>query len=73
MRRKDMKFKEIYSAMKELAKDGNVFFQNAVIEFENAKEEEKESMREWLEDEFADYDPELWNIKDCLLCMSFAE
>ena len=30
-------------------------------------------MREWLEDEFADYDPELWNIKDCLLCMSFAE
>lgn len=68
-----MKFKEIYSAMKELAKDGNVFFQNAVIEFENAKEEEKRSMREWLEDEFSNYDPELWSIKDCLLCMSFAE
>lgn len=68
-----MKFEEIYSAMKELAEDGNEFFQNAVEEFESATDDRKKSMRKWIEGEFSDYDSKLWSVKDCLLYMSFAE
>ena len=59
--------------MKELADAGNEFFQNAVEEFENADNQRRSSMREWLEGEFDDYDPKMWSMKDYLLCMSFAE
>lgn len=68
-----MKFEEIFSAMKELANEGSQFFRNAIKEYESAIPEKQESMRNWLEGEFSDYDPELWDVKTCLLSMMYAE
>lgn len=73
MEDRKMKFEEIFSAMKELASEGNEFFADAVAQFESATQEEKENMMEWLEGQFSDYDHEMWSVKTFLMCMSFSE
>ena len=40
--------KIITKSIDELAEEGNEFFQNAVVEYNEASEERKQSMEEWL-------------------------
>lgn len=44
----ETRFREIFSVMKELSDEGSEFFQNAIAEYNNASNEEKQSMKEWL-------------------------
>lgn len=68
---RSVSFDEILGVMKELAKDGNEFFQDAIKEYEIADDWEKGRMKEWLEGEFLNFDDSLVSVKNALLIMQY--
>ena len=64
-------FNEIFAVMEELAQSGEQFFVDAVSEYKSADAKTKQNMRNWLEDEFADHDSSIMDIRTGLLLMMF--
>ena len=68
-----MNFKEIFGVMNELAEEGNEFFQNAVVEYNEASEERKQSMEEWLCSVIDDSTIADIGIRTALILMQYEE
>lgn len=66
-------FRQVFHAMRKLAKDGIDFYENAVQEYVDAEEPRKKEMEKWLMDQINETDFNLVSLETCLLLMMFPE